>query len=501
MRGVHGLLAILAFGLALSAPARAMDADAAPRKNRSPATPELSRLLRAADQVAGRGDDAMAALALEGVAAHPDFTRLPASARGAVLLRAARHAADAGDAAHAQRLAREATAADPGLFDAWYLLAHVAAYEGAHGEAAAAFARALRLKAGALAFTDPDVLAQVVARGELASPAHRELLEALHAQDWMPHGLPADDAWARLALARLAAGDAAGAREALEGLDSPSAAVWIATDRRFDGLLPADDPRRDPARSAEAHIARVRAIADAAPDRLLPRVELAGLLLSVGREDEARALADAAIAAPGRFADAEWLHWAHNVRAIALRREGRLEEAVQALADGVAAGERGQPNVSQALNRGTLLVDLERPEEALASAGRLQGLSGYGEMVQSLVRMRAYRQLGRQRDAEVWFDRLREHRDDGRLAWLQALLWWGAEDEAAAWLAGLLADPSHRADALHWCQDWRAPEPLPGRVPLVEARRALLARADVRAAIDAVGRIIQPGIHDRTGVD
>ena len=44
-------------------------------------------------------------------------------------------------------------------------------------------------------------------------------------------------------------------------------------------------------------------------------------------------------------------------------------------------------------------------------------------------------------------------------------------------------------------------KPLPGRLPYVEARRTLLARADVRAAVEAVGRLEPPGIHAGVGID
>ena len=328
------------------------------------------------------------------------------------------------------------------------------------------------------------------------------MLEALYEAEWTYGGVVPTHAWAQLALMRAGKGDVEGARAALDDAVSPTVATWVRSDRRFDALVAPDDPRFDPLHAAGVEIARLRATVAERPTSLDPLRELGHALLLVGRNEETLALAGEALANASRFGDdAGDLHWMLNQRAIALRRLGRDADALAALTEAATMEESGRPNVSQALNLGSLLVDMERPREALAAIARVDGMSDYGLLVQSAVRLRAYRQLGLEDDAAVWFGRIRDGREDGPRIWLDALVLTGDADAAADWLATLLADPDRRATALDWCQDYLRSEPLPGLVPELEARRALLARADVQAAVEAVGRCGAPGIHHSVGID
>jgi hypothetical protein len=63
-------------------------------------------------------------------------------------------------------------------------------------------------------------------------------------------------------------------------------------------------------------------------------------------------------------------------------------------------------------------------------------------------------------------------------------------DGAARIVIELLNDPERRLGALAWAQTRKLPPAPPGPRPNSEDRRqALVARPDVRAAIDKVGRI------------
>lgn len=483
-------MAALCFGPALGAD-----------KNQPTVSPDLRRAMNAANALVGHLDEpAVAAVALEAVASHPDFGRLGADERATWLLRAAQLAVDGGDPARALPLARASVAASPTDIDAVYLLAQLAANSGDYIGSAAALTRLIE--------DWPEYTAQLPYG--LVNPllyhlgvgaAAGDLLSALHAAAWSPDGVPADHAWARLALIRAQAGDLAGAREVVASIRAPGIISWMRTDRRFDAVVDRADPRLEPAVAATAWVHHLEAQVAGAPGSLPLHSELGSALLVAGRPREALALAEAALAAPDRFDDSGELHWMHNVRAVAFRRLDRSEDALAALTAGASLDESGQPNVSQTLNLGTLLVDMQRPEAALAAVARVDGMSGYGALVQATVRMRAHLQLGQPDDAAVWFERLRDGARDGPVLLLDALLWNGRMDDAARQLAMMLDDSDRRADALEWSQDHLASPPLPGRVPLVEARRALLARDDVRRAVGAVGRIERSGIHATVGID
>lgn len=464
-------------------------------------TPELRRVLQAAGAVAARSDPAASAMAYEAAASHADFALLGAPDRAGLLLHAARFAADAGDHARAGRLARASVEADDSDVLAWYLLGQVEAIQGRDEAAALAFARLARGWPDVVDALPVDMVNRVLRDLGLASGANREMLEALHAAGWTTGGVVPSHAWAQLALMRAAQGDLEGARTALADAESSAVAVRVRSDRRFDALVARDDPRFDPLRAVEVEISRLRATALASPTTLHPLRQLGYSLLLAGRPHEVLALVDEVLADPSRFDDAGDLHWMLNHRAVALRRLDRTAEALAALTEAAALDESGHPNVSQSLNLGALLADMGRPGDALAAVARVDGMSGYGLLVQSLTRLRAYRQLGLDDDAAVWFERIRDGRDDGPSIWLEALLLLGREDEAADWLASLLVDPDRRESALDWCQDYLGSEPLPGRVPRFEARRALLARADVRSAVDAVGRCGAPGLYRPVGID
>ena len=462
---------------------------------------DLRQAMAAADMLVGHLDDpAIAAVALEAVASHPDFGRLRDAERAAWLHRAAQLAVEGGDPARALPLVRASVAADAGNADALYLLAHLAADHGADAEAADALARFVHRWPGYVDQLPHGLVNRVLYRLGLGADAG-ELLSALHAAAWSPDGVPADHAWARLALVRAAAGDLAGAREAASSIRAPDVVTWMRADRRFDAIIDRSEPRFDPVLAAAARVEQLRALVAQADDSLPLRSELGSALLVAGRPHEALELADATLAARERFEDLGDLPWMLNLRAVALRRLGRSEDALAALASARTMDESGQPNVSQTLNLGTLLADMQRPEEALAAVAGVTGMSGYGALVQATVRLRAHLQLGQAADAAVWFERIRAGQADAPVLLLEALLWDGRPDQAAAWLAAMLEDPDRRVDALEWCQDNLGSEPLPGRLPLVQARRALLARPDVRSAVEAVGRCGHSGIHASVGID
>jgi hypothetical protein len=84
---------------------------------------------------------------------------------------------------------------------------------------------------------------------------------------------------------------------------------------------------------------------------------------------------------------------------------------------------------------------------------------------------------------------MRAHRKDGQITFLLALLRSDLMDEAARTVIELLASETERDQMLYYMQDFLEPKPLPADVQLNARWQALLARRDVRQALERVGRI------------
>jgi tetratricopeptide (TPR) repeat protein len=226
-------------------------------------------------------------------------------------------------------------------------------------------------------------------------------------------------------------------------------------------------------------------------------VELGSALLTAGRFDEAIALADSAEAelrnAPGGAAPwsdlGDNLPWVLNNRANAWRASGRIDAAIAELERASGQREQGVANVSQVLNLGSLLCSAGRPADALAAIARVgEGMSTYGRMVHEAVRLCAAVQSRDAATVDTALAYLASERQTSEAIYQEALVEAGRLDDAARELLARLTSPWLRAEALLEVQHVIEPPPLPGMAAAQRNRMALLARADVREAIDAVGR-------------
>jgi tetratricopeptide (TPR) repeat protein len=335
------------------------------------------------------------------------------------------------------------------------------------------------------------------------STARVGLLQALFDAHWDPLPPAASENWFDLAEARLADDDIDGTRAAIARVTSPSVIARLRIDRRFDALVDRTAERFDLRHAAEAELAAMRARSARTPRVLEVHVAIISALLELGRADEALAEADAmeaaVAAAPENkpaFDDADQLVWLRNFRTMALRRLGRIDEAVAALETASRMTEDGRVNVSQVLNLADFLNRLGRADAAHAALARVgTSLSGYGRMVQMQEEMYAALLDGDRAGAGVALAYLLEHADDAPGIVRGALLDMDRTDEAAAHFIAELAAPATRADALLDVQDFQSVEPLPGDVERIARWRRLLDRADVRAVIDQVGRREHYDVH------
>ena len=335
------------------------------------------------------------------------------------------------------------------------------------------------------------------------SPARIALLQALFDARWDPLPPGASELWFQLVEARLADDDIDGARAALERITSPSVIARLRIDRRFDAIVDRTAARFDLRQAGEAELATLRARAARAPRLLETHVAIVSTLLELGRAEEALAevaameiAAAAATVAEAAFDDADQMVWLRNHRTIALRRLGRIDDAVAALEAASRMTENGHVNVSQALNLAAFLNRLGRGAEARQALARVgEDLSGYGRMVQMQEKMHAALLAGDQAGADAALAYLLEHADDSPQIARSALVDMDRLDDAAARLVADLAAPETRADALLDLQDFKAADPLPADVERIARWKRLLARADVRAVIDQVGRLESYDVH------
>ena len=155
--------------------------------------------------------------------------------------------------------------------------------------------------------------------------------------------------------------------------------------------------------------------------------------------------------------------------------------------------------MSQAINLGSSYLVRNRPDDALKSLEGIdwaRSLSGFGRMQLQHVRLRAYLQLGNRDEAEKVFAYLRENKIDAPDTWQEALLDWGDVDGAAALYIARLRDPEDRVSALYAAQTFKPVPRLPRQIEDVERWQKLLARPDVTAAINDVGRREQHPLYD-----
>lgn len=313
---------------------------------------------------------------------------------------------------------------------------------------------------------------------------------------WVPNDAFLDVDELLLALTRhcLERGDIARAKAYGARIRAPDILIAMRADKRFDEVVAAAPDRFDVVKALDGDLARYRALQAAQPEKLEGVVTLAAHLNSMGRESEALALIDAALAriAAGKpFADqAEKLNWAYDARSTALIGLGRGNEATSTMARGAVVDENGEPNVSQAINLADIYNGMGRPDDALASVARidLNYPSPYGRMSLQGARACAYAQRHEKEKLMPLLAYLKSHAGDGERVALEAFVCADDLDGAAAMVTAQLDDPAQRGAILLKLQDYPA-RPSAFSPDFHRRWLEIRARPDVQAAIARVGRI------------
>jgi tetratricopeptide (TPR) repeat protein len=451
--------------------------------------------LAAADALFQAGNMLGAFRGYDAVVHDPAFASLPIRERRGALSHAGFAALRSDKSATARDLYRQATGLASDDPDDWYRLMFLEFGLGEPDRARDAMRHFVETWPELLPNIDSSAIPQLVYGPDSESEARYELMQALFDANWNDPSA-ADGVWYQLAIAQVQRGRMDDAQRTVRRIDHAGSIIRLRADKRFDAIV---DPRADafdPALSARRQLERLRQAADAAPDEIDPIVQLGYAMSVLGMFGEMVGLADEAIerivnAPAGKppFTDMHNQVWLMNLRSDALLALGKREEALAELKRARDLDENGGANVSQALNLGELYCRLQRPREALREITRVGSTSGYGRMVQAAMEHCADVELGDSKGALAALDYLRKHEQDAPLQLLDALLLESRMDEAASLVEKLLADGYRRGDILDWMQDTRSTPPLPGDVAQVENRKALIARPDVAAALERVGRI------------
>lgn len=325
------------------------------------------------------------------------------------------------------------------------------------------------------------------------------LHEALARAGYVPPA-PYNDDFLRMGHARLLLerGRVDEARERLATVTDIESLVQMRIERLFDPLRedPAFAARLDLKAAVERDIQRSSATMNANP-ALMEAVHLhVSKLFVAQRLDAALALADSALARhaadPKSYEDAdEYRRWLLNSRGYVLYGLGRSGEGGVALREAAGLTEHGEPNVSNIINYAIYVVDEGRAADAMELLPQIGEASPYGQSWIEAVRTCAGAQLGDDRERTQGLEYLKAHESDNPAALSRGLLCSNDLDGAAALMIRRLQDSDTRGDALLALQG-RTESARDGRTYrklLLERFAAVRARADVRAAAEAVGRI------------
>jgi tetratricopeptide (TPR) repeat protein len=288
-------------------------------------------------------------------------------------------------------------------------------------------------------------------------------------------------------------GRAADAAKAVAGTDDPRVLMYVAGDRRFSEAW-SSKARFDWIALEEATLARARADIEAAPEKLSPVRDMLSSLRALGRYDEA---IQAGQAYRARLQDGEEFSdreeqgdWILILLAQSLLDTGDVKEGEAVFNEAIGVDDGGEPATDARMNWAGRLLDLSRPRDVLKVLDGLDldYVTDYGKAWIDSQRACALNDLD-QKAAAAMLETLRARKEENPGALSQALLCMNRLDEAAALLIWRLQTPEHRSGGLDPFWAAKAPPVIPPWLATFEARRqAVIARPDVRAALDKVGR-------------
>ena len=325
------------------------------------------------------------------------------------------------------------------------------------------------------------------------------LLQALYAAHWkLKWNQEPSNLWKDLALLLLEQNRLAEAIDVASHVTDEYGIISMRADRRFDEVIAANQAQFDASAALKRNLEHYQGETERAPRSLTPKVTVIDLLMEQQRYGGALAAADGVLVEMRAHADPkQWYDdfddqyvWLLDSRSRVLTRLGRWDEGLDQLAAASWVVDKTGQNVSQVINLGELYCALGKPREALGALVRLgSDMSSYGRMQEASVRLDASVQLGDTEQTEKWLAFVKEHRVDAPRTYEDALLRVNDVDTAAKWLIERLEDKDLRSAALLNIQEFTVPRETARQTELRKRRRELIARADVQAEVQKVGRI------------
>ncbi len=350
----------------------------------------------------------------------------------------------------------------------------------------------------ALTTLPPQLIEQAGADSERMRPgaSRIELLQMLYDVRWRRRdGSEPSRWWRQLSQELLERGQLQEAVAVAAHITDPYELIALQVDNRYARIVRSNLVESDILKAAEKELERRRMVAANMPRSLSPLLQVGRQSLLLHHYDETLRLTDAVIersraATPesSPYDDmTQQLPWILNLRSRALRALGRYDEALELLQR--AHQESKDDLVSHSLNLAGFLVQLNRPQEALAAIPALEHANEYGRAIAVQVRVIAAAELN---DSEALQSALTEMRAAGEEhpgVYEHALIAAGRDEEAATVLMARLSNPDQRSDALVELQDF-ADIPAPTLVLAWRARlKALRDRPEMHRAITAYGRV------------
>ena len=476
----------------------ALSADLAPPRDGAPVQASAfddmaaiySKLQRAIDEE--RHDDALGFA--KAMAAHPAFADLPPEGQGLIHHLVGVLLMEAGRPAAALPSLTRATDSPGATLQHWMMRLQATSAIRDRDETARIMTVMLTRFPEAKDELFDDFVLQMAGSPEVDGDAAFDLRLALLRSGWSHN----EDSWIWVKLVDdlMARGRNAETGPVIARVTAPANRMQLFAMRRYDAVRPADATFDvEAAYAADLELDRTRAEAPGAT--IEDRNTYVMALRARGRQDEALVLADAILATPPPDAEAEPeaesdLTWAMDTRAHILVALGRHDEAVEQARVAAARTEFGQPNVSQTINLGGILLRLERYPEARDAVTAIEAgqVSAYGLMQALQIRACAAHSLSDSVTARPLFIRLDAEWRNAPNATYAALACRGDEDGMARLLVEMLADPEHQEIGVAYMHRYLPSVPVSSfDRRMSEHHFRVIARPEVMAARDQVARV------------
>lgn len=476
------------------------------KSDRSTATADAMDLVQRAFEDARHNDDD-AGPELDNAMHSGGFAGLPEEMRYETILLACLTAWDANKSDKAHGLAVQATRFPEADNTIWMLRFSSAFATRNYGDAGYSLTMFTQRWPAKLDAIVPGAVMQLHYQLKLAheDDTDRLMLDELFDADWKAKGVEPSDLWRDLALQHLQRGEVARATKVALRITSGQVALGMRVDKRFDAITLAHPGAFDVDRLIAAEIASAEKQIAAHPDQLQPITDLQELYLLTSQYQKVLSISDAAVARAEKregakaYSDfADRYNWILDNRSRAFKRQGRWHKAMAAEALAARLPEQGGINVSQSINLGELYAELDQPDNAATAIIQLGDLSPIGQMQLEGVKLRIAVDRHDEQAASAAMSYLRTHRADEPDTLQDALLLRGKLGEAAALLIERLENPEWRTDALVDMQHYADVVLTPMEKTIHNRWNTVIARPDVQAALQKVGRVekfsIAPGL-------